>query len=171
MPKRTRAIDLWDAPVYSNIKDDDTNELEDNSLTPAPGQARVESATSNLPSEDDDEDESSNEASPDDDSDLNPTCVTPFIALLASKFYQGLDVAGSQQNIRSADSITKEMLMQSDEYNNYMRFMLQCVHAGVSRIIFEEPYVVEHRSQWYNAVRINSVLINVCHIHCCLIAL
>lgn len=160
MPKRKRADDFWEAPVYSNIRDDDV--VEDGKQSDLNFKFEPQVRTEDIPQQALEEDEGDGEDTSDEDSELNPTCVTPFIASLSRRFFPWLVVASAQKEIRSTETVTKEKLMRSNEYQEFVNRLLRCVHGPKASIIFDERYVVKHRSEWYKAVKFNSRLINVC---------
>lgn len=163
MPKRPRAIDLWDDPVYSNIKDDDQgdNSQYDSDVFPSVGSSLVKSEAGGDTIGNDSETTSDSDSDENDDRDLNETCVTPLIALLSRRFFRDLRVVGPRNNTPDVESITKELLLESEEYNQFTDWLLEIVNGPASRITFNLNDLLKFRSVWYSKVTINSVSVQV----------
>ena len=166
MPKRPRAIDLWDDPVYSNIKGDNQgdNPQDGSDVLPSVGGnlvKSVEEGDTDHTVSNESETTSDSDSSGDDDQGLNETCVTPLIALLSRRFFRDLRVVGPRNDTPDVDSITKELLLESEEYNQFSAWLLGIVDGPASRIKFQLNDLLKFRSVWYSKVTINSVSVQV----------
>ena len=158
--KRPRAVDFWDYPQdYNGLREDET--ALGNTQRRKVGSEHIEplQRPNAIHERIQDRENGKNE-----NENLNPTCVTPFVARLAEAYYRELLVAG-QPLKPSVDGFCEKNYTKTPGYVNYLNSLLWKTREPPQRLTYDkaDAYPLARRSMFsfYRRVFIGQLLIEV----------